>query len=265
MIIIGEKINATRKSVAAAITARDDRHIIQLATEQATAGADYLDVNGGAPRPAEEVKNIEWLIDLVQANTDVPLCIDSANPEAMAAGLARATAKPIVNSVSLEAERLAEFLPIVERHECMVIALCMAEEGMPEGVEQRVERAGKLLEHLTAAGKRPEEIIADPCFVPASAQPESARHVCDAIAEIRKRFGGVHAGGGLTNVSYGLPGRRFVNLAMLATAVYHGMDAAIIDPCAPGMVAAARAGEVLSGADEWCANYIAAYREGRLQ
>lgn len=265
MIVIGERINATRKSVAAAIAGRDAGHIIRLAAEQVSAGADYLDVNAGDPAPAREVENVEWLIDIVQANTDVPLCIDSANPDAVAAGLARAARKPIVNSVSLESERLASFLPIVRRGECMVIALCMADEGMPAGAGDRVERAGRLIDHLTRAGKQPGEIIVDPCFFPASAQPESARHVCEAIAEIRRRFPGVHVGGGLSNVSYGLPGRRFVNLAMLAAAVHHGMDAAIIDPCAPGMVPLALAGEVLSGADEWCANYIAAHRRGRLK
>ncbi len=265
MIIIGERINATRKPVAAAINARDERRIIKLACEQVAAGADYLDVNGGDPKADQEVANIEWLVDLVQAHTEAPLCIDSANARAVEAALASVRRKPIVNSVSLEKERLASFLPLVSAHECMVIALCMADEGPPEGAEQRVRRAGELIEQLTAAGKRADEIIVDPCFFPASAQPQAARDLCQAIAEIRRRHSGVHVGGGLSNVSYGLPSRRHVNLAMLAMAVYHGMDAAIIDPCADGMVAAALAGEVLSGTDEWCANYLAAYRAGKLK
>ena len=93
----------------------------------------------------------------------------------------------------------------------------------------------------------------------------SARQTCQAIAEIRKRFPGVHVGGGVSNVSYGLPGRRFVNLAMLAAAVHSGMDALIIDPCAAGVVPLLVAAEVVSGSDEWCANYIAAHRQGKLQ
>jgi cobalamin-dependent methionine synthase I len=265
MIIIGEKINATRKAVAAAIEARNEAHIIHLATEQVAAGADCLDVNGGDPRPGQEVKNMEWLVELVGSNTNVPLCIDSANAEAVEVALARAARKPIVNSISLESDRLSAFLPVVSRHECMVIALCMGDEGMPQGVDDRVERAGKLIEQLTGAGKRPEEIIIDPCFFPASAQPGSSRQICEAIAEISRRFPRVHVGGGLSNVSYGLPARRFVNLAMLATAVYHGMDAVIIDPCRPGVVPVLLASEVISGADEWCAHYITAHREGKLQ
>jgi len=264
MIIIGEKINATRKAIAAAIQARDQDSIVQAAQDQARAGAHYLDVNGGDPVPEKEVDNIRWLVELVQKHTDLPLCIDSANVEAIEAGLELAKKKPIVNSVSLESDRLERFLSVVARHECMVIALCMSDEGMPADAAQRVERAGRLIARLTEAGKSPEEIIVDPCFLPVSADQGSARAVCEAIACIRRDHPGVHVGGGLSNVSYGLPRRRLVNLAMLAAAVHCGMDAAIIDPCTEGMVPMILAAEVLSGADEWCANYVGAYRAGRL-
>lgn len=265
MIIIGEKINATRKAVAAAIRARDEKYIIAAATEQVQAGADYLDVNAGDPTPEVEVANMQWLVGLVQGNVDVPLCIDSASPQAMAAGLALAEKKAIVNSISLEAERLQAFLPVIADHDCMVIALCMSDEGTPIGAEDRVARAAKLIEHITAAGKRVDEIIVDPCFFPVSAEPGSPRQICQAIAEIRRQFPEVLIGGGLSNVSYGLPQRRLINLAMLAVATCHGMNAAIIDPCAPGIVPMILAAEVISGADQWCAKYVAAHREGKLK
>jgi 5-methyltetrahydrofolate--homocysteine methyltransferase len=265
MIIIGEKINATRKAIAAAIAARDEGHIIGVAREQVAAGADYLDLNGGDPRPSAEVANMEWLVRLVQSHLDVPLCLDSANPQAVEAGLSLAKAKCIVNSISLEKERLERFLPILSQHRCLVVALCMSDEGMPAGAEDRLERAGRLIQHLAAIGKSPDEIIVDPCFLPVSAQPASARELCQAIAAIRARFPGVHVGGGLSNVSYGLPGRKFVNLAMAVSAVYHGMDVAIVDPCTPYLVPLVLAAGVVSGADEWCANYVAAHRQGRLQ
>jgi len=265
MIIIGEKINATRKGIAAAIAAREAQHLIDTAIEQVAAGARYLDVNGGDPKPETETANMEWLTDLIQAHVEVPLCIDSANPQAMEVGLVKAKAKPIVNSISLESHRFESFLPIVSRHECMVIGLCLDDGGMPCGVEDRVERAERLIDQLTGAGKAIDEIIVDPCFYPASAQPESTRHVCQAIAEIRKRHPGVHVGGGLSNVSFGLPARRHVNQAMLAAAIYSGMDVALIDPCTPGTVPLILASEIISGADEWCTNYVAAYREGKIQ
>ncbi|KPK82912.1 MAG: hypothetical protein AMJ81_08875 [Phycisphaerae bacterium SM23_33] len=264
MIIIGEKINATRKSIAAAIQARDGEHIIQVAREQVAAGADYLDLNGGSPQPQAEVENMKWLVELVQAHVEVPLCIDSANPAAIEAGLSLAKAKPIVNSVSLEPGRLESLLPILSARECMVIGLCMSEEGMPTGTDDRLERAGRLVEALTGAGKQMDEIILDPCFLPVSAQPGAGRAVCEAIARIRREFPPVHVGGGLSNVSFGLPQRRLVNLAMVVSAVYCGMDAALIDPGSPMMLPLILAAEVVTGADEWCAQYVAAYRQGRL-
>ena len=264
MIIIGERINATRKTIAAAIAARDEQHIVKVATEQVAAGASYLDINGGDPRQGAEVANMEWLVNLVQANTSVPLCLDSADPEAIEKGLSLVKAKPIVNSVSLEKERLEKFLPVLKRHECMVVALCMADGGMPGGVDDRVDRASRLIEILAGVGRAHDEIIVDPCFMPVSAEPASGKAVCQAVAAIKAKYPQVHIGGGLSNVSYGLPGRKYVNLAMVAAAVYHGMDAAIIDPCTPYMVPLMLAAEVLSGADEWCANYVSAHRQGRL-
>jgi len=264
MLIIGERINATRKAVRAAIERRDEAQIAELATSQAEAGADYIDVNGGDPREGAEAKNMEWLVNLVQAHTDKPIAVDSANPEAVKVGLELARNKPIVNSISLEADRLRAMLPVVADAECMVVALCMADEGTPTGVDDRVSRARDLVAKLTDAGKKPEEIIVDPCFFPVSADPANGKIVCRAIGEIRKALPGVYVGGGLSNCSFGLPQRKLINLAMIVAGVYKGMSAAIVDPCVPGLVPAILAAEVVSGADDWCANYIAAYREGKL-
>jgi len=264
MIIIGEKINATRRSIAAAIEARDGDAILAVAAEQIAAGADYLDLNGGDPDPAQEVENMKWLVELVQGAHDTPLCIDSANPDAIRAGLELAAAKPIVNSVSLEAERMEAFLPIVGEKDCMVVALCMSDEGMPTASGDRLERAGKLIEAITGVGRTIEDIIVDPCFLPVSAQPGSGADVCASIAAIKESWPTVHVGGGLSNASFGLPNRRLVNLAMVTSAVFAGMDAALIDPSSPMMVQMILAAEVVSGADEWCANYVTAFREGKL-
>jgi len=264
MLIIGEKINATRKAVKAAIEQRDEAYIVELATTQAAAGADCIDVNGGDPRPGAEVENIKWLVSLVQAHTDRPIAIDSADPEAIRMGLSLVKAKPIINSISLEAERLETVLPIVAEADCRVIALCMADEGTPSGVDDRVERAKRLIEKLTAAGKKPEEIIVDPCFFRVSSDPNNAKVVCEAIRQIRGAAPGVRVGGGLSNCSFGLPGRKRVNFAMISAAIYNGMNVVIVDPCLAGMVPTILAAEVVSGADEWCANYIAAFRDGKL-
>ena len=260
MIIIGEKINATRKKIAAALEARDADHIVQVAKAQADAGADYIDVNGGDPREGREAENMAWLMELVQAAMDRPVAVDSANPEAVEIGLSMAATKPILNSVSLEADRLGTLMPLVEKHECMVVALLMSDEGTPSRVDDRMASAEELIGHLAAAGKKIDEIIVDPCFLPVSADAASGKVLIEAIAAIRRKWPDVHIGGGLSNISYGLPQRRLVNMAAVAQCIYAGMDAAIIDPCAEGMVGAILAAEAIVGRDDFCMNYVTRMR-----
>jgi 5-methyltetrahydrofolate--homocysteine methyltransferase len=260
MIIIGEKINATRKAIAAALESRNVEAIVQTAREQAQAGADYIDVNGGDPRPGQEAKNMAWLLELVQGCTVLPVSIDSADPEAVDVGLAMAARKPILNSISLEKHRLESLLPIASRRPCLVVALLMSDGGTPCGVEDRLASAEKLVGHLTGAGKKIEEIIVDPCFLPVSADASSGRAVIDAIAAIRRRWPDIHIGGGCSNISYGLPKRRYVNFALLCQAIYHGMDTGLIDPCVPDILGILRAAEAVAGRDEFCMNYVTKMR-----
>jgi len=263
MIIIGEKINATRKGIAAALAARDAEAIKKVAQEQAAAGADYIDVNGGDPRPGQEAKNMAWLVELVQGATDKPVAVDSADPEAAEVGLtvaAKAGRKPILNSISLEKHRLDSLLPLASKHSCMVVALLMSDGGTPCGVDDRVASAEKLIGHLTAAGKKLDELIVDPCFLPVSADQASGRGVVDAIAAIHRRWPEVHIGGGCSNISYGLPKRRFVNFATLCQAIYHGMDTGIIDPTVPDILGLIWAAEAVAGRDEFCMNYVTKMR-----
>jgi len=264
MIIIGEKINATRKAIAAALEARDAAHIRKIAVQQAQAGATHIDVNGGDPRPGREAENMAWLMEVVQGATDLPVAVDTADPQAAKVGLAAAKAKPILNSVSLEAHRLEKMLPIAAERDCMVIALLMSDGGTPCGVDDRLRSAEALLGKLAGAGKKLDEIIVDPCFLPVSAEASSGRMVIDAIARIRANWPDVHIGGGLSNISFGLPQRKVVNLAAVAQCIYAGMDAAIVDPCVPGMVGMMLAAEAVAGRDEFCMNYVMAGREGKL-
>ena len=189
MIIIGEKINATRKTIAAALEQRDAQFIIDTAVSQARAGADYIDVNGGDPRPGAEAENMKWLVDLVQANTDKPLAIDSANPDALDIGLsmARQGSKPILNSISLESDSIDRRLEILAKYDCMVVGLEMSDDGPPSGIEDRVERAAELIEKFQACGKRLSDIIIDPCFFPVSSDTACGRAVIDAIAAIHAK------------------------------------------------------------------------------
>jgi 5-methyltetrahydrofolate--homocysteine methyltransferase len=264
MIVIGEKINATRKSIAEALQNRDADTIVETAKAQADAGADFLDVNGGDPHAGKEAENIAWLIDLVQSNTDVPVAVDTADPEAARKGLELAEKKPILNSISLESERLEPLLPVASERECLVIALLMSDDGPPKEVDDRVANAERLIGKLTDAGKQLDEILVDPCVFPAASDPDSVRKCLDGVAAIRAKWPEVHISLGVSNVSHGLPKRHHVNLALLAQAIFAGADAGIVDPTAPGTMATIYAAEALAGRDEFCMNYVTAAREGKL-
>ncbi|MGI5817203.1 MAG: dihydropteroate synthase [Armatimonadota bacterium] len=265
MIIIGELINGTREPVQRAILSRDAEAIAELAIRQADAGADYIDCNVGMVGAAE-VEQMDWLVRVVAQAVDLPVCIDTANPEAMAAGLDayEGDGRPICNSVTLEGERLERFLPIVAEREVQVVALVMTDDGVPQGVSGRVEAAERLVDALTEAGLAAEAIFIDPVVTPLSVAPEGARVATDAIREISARLAGCHTVCGVSNVSYGLPRRTLLNRVFLCQAIVSGLDSAIVDPLDRGIMSSIYAAEALAGRDEWCAGYLAAYRRGVL-
>lgn len=254
MIIIGEKINATRKEVAGALADKNADLIVKLAKSQAQNGATYLDINGGDP--SKEVQNIEWLIDVVQDNSELPICIDSSNPQAIQAGLKKVKAKPIINSISLEKEKLAQTLPLVKENDCSVIALMMSDDGVPAGVDDRLKRADDLISLLTQSGKKEDEIFIDPCFLAIYSEANAGLDVLESIRQIRKRFPDVHISGGVSNSSFGMPERKWINLAYLLLAMGAGLDAAIIDPCVEGAKELILAAQVILKNDEMGMEYI---------
>ena len=263
MLIVGEKINATRKRIAQACQQRDAELIIQTVSEQVQAGADYIDVNAGLP--GKEVQTMEWLLGLVQTTTDLPLMLDSSDPVAMKKGLELAKTKPVVNSISMEKDRLEQFTPLLKEHDCGVVGLCLSDAGMPSGVEDRLATADTLIEHLTKiCGKKIEDIYLDLCVFPVSAQTRDPMDMALAIEKVMAKYPGLHTIAGLSNVSFGLPARRLLNLSFLTILISRGLDAVICDPNCPGLLATIAAAELLSNRDEFAMNYITAHREGKL-
>ena len=265
MIIIGELINGTREPVGKAIISQDEDAIADLATRQADAGADFIDCNVGMVGAAE-AEQMDWLVRVVADAVEVPPCIDTANPDAMRAGLDawEGDARPICNSITLEKERLESFLPIVAEREVRVVALAMTDDGVPKGVEGRVDAALRLVEALADADVAEEDIFIDPVVTPLSVDPEGARLASDAIRRISTELPDCHTVCGVSNVSYGLPRRTLLNRVFLSQAIISGLDSAILDPLDQGIMSSMYAAEALAGRDEWCAGYLAAYRRGVL-
>ena len=263
MLIVGERINATRKRIGRAVGEQDAEFIGREAVRQVEAGAGMVDVNGGVPGREEEY--LPWLVSVVQDAVDVPLCLDSANPEALALALPLCKNRPMINSVTAEPERLEAVLPLVSEHNTKIIALCLTGSGVPSGVTDRVETASGLIEQITGTGVPQENIYVDPCVFPIGTDTTQGPAILEAIAQISASFPQVHTIGGISNVSFGLPVRKLLNETFLTLAMARGLDAAIIDPTNRQMMAAVTASQALLGNDDYCAEYLQAYRAGKLE
>lgn len=263
MLIVAERINASRKAIRAALERLDAGAIQAEAIAQVQAGAHYIDVNGGT-FPGREPELLCWLVDTVQQVTDQPLCLDSSDPAALAAALPRVRQPaPMLNSITLERERFERMLPLAREFRTKVVALCQG-EGVATTAQQKIDTASRLVERLTAAGIMLADIYVDPLVFPLATDSSSGTAALEAFREIMRRFPGVHTICGLSNVSHGLPARKLINRTFLSTAAAAGLDAAILDPTDRELIAALCAGQAVLGCDEYCLGYLKAFRAGKL-
>lgn len=261
MQIIGEKINGTRKRVGQAIVDRDVNYIQNLARRQAEAGSTWLDVNAGT-HPDREPDDLVWLVNTVQAVVDTPLSLDSANPQALKAAVEIVNRTPMINSISGETQRLTEMLPLAAAHGCPVIALAMDDRGIPEDSATRVEVAHQVLAATRAAGIPDARVYVDALAMTISTNTQSAAIFCDTIRTIHAAYPEVHFTVGLSNISFGLPARSYINRAFLTLALAAGLDCAILDPLDQELRATLLAAELVLGRDDYCLKYVRAYRAG---
>ena len=263
MIIVGEKINTSRKSIEEAVKKQDAAFITKIAQDQAEAGAHYIDVNAGT-FVDQEVDCLCWLVETVQSKVDLPLCLDSPNPKALSQAIKRHKGEPMINSISLEQDRLQSLLPVITSQPCHVVALCMAQTSMPTTVEERVQVGSELINKLTDEGFPLEKIHVDPLVQPVSVDIGMGIATLGAINEIMKKFPGVNTICGLSNISFGLPERHLINRNFLALCISYGLSAAILDPTDKQLMSTLLAVEMLLGRDEYCENFIEAYQDGRI-
>jgi cobalamin-dependent methionine synthase I len=261
MKIIGEKINGTRKRVAKAIADRDADFIKDLAVRQAEAGSTWLDVNAGT-HPDQEPDDLIWLIEIIQPEVTVPLCLDSANPKALAVAVQAVNRTPMINSISGEPERLEKILPLVAEHSCEVIALAMDDKKIPETYEKRLEVIDVVMRATRAAGVPDGKVYVDPLAMTIATANQSAMMACETIRAVKAKYPEVHFSMGLSNISFGLPARKQINRAFLTLAMQAGLDSAILDPLDRELQAAILTTELLLGNDRHCLNYVRASRKG---
>ncbi len=255
--VIGEKINPTgRKKLAEALANRDSEYIRGLATQQVAAGADVLDVNVGAPG-IDEVAVLPEVACMVAQTVDTPLCLDSANREALAAALAVLPGKPLVNSVNGEEASLNRILPVVKEYGAAVIGLTMDDDGIPDTAERRLKVAEKILERAAQLGIPAEDVIIDPLVLTVGANSKAARVTLKTVELVRLEFG-VNISLGASNVSFGMPERHTLNQAFLVLAIGAGATCAITDPMKLSLTI--RAADLLLGRDDRGRRYLGYWR-----
>jgi len=263
MIVVGELINASRQAIAEAIRNQDRAAIQQVARDEAAAGASYIDVNAGVFQD-REAEYMKWLVESVHAATEVPCSIDSPNPKALEAGLSVHQGPALINSISLEPERLEAVTSLVKGTPHRIIALCIDASGIPDTVDERLRRTERLVDHLGKADVPPNRIFIDPLLKAISTSHTEALQFLDAVSAIKQRFPDVHVTCGLSNVSFGLPRRKVLNRVFAMMAIARGLDSAIMNPLDDRMMSNIIAAETLGGRDEWCERYLMAHRAGKL-
>ena len=263
MIIIGEKINGTRKAVARAIREKDATFIRELAKSQAEGGSTYLDVNAGTP-PEREPDDMVWLVNNIQEVSALSLCLDSTNPAALRAGLDAVKHPPMINSVSGEQSRIEGVLPLALEYKTDLILLALDDNGIPETVEERMKIVHKLVGLAVDGGLEASRLHIDPLVTAISTGTENAILTYDMIRAIREAYPNVHITGGASNISFGMPLRPVINRYFMALGIQAGLDSAIIDPNNRELKESIMTAELLMGRDRRCLNFNRAFRAGKI-
>ena len=262
--VIGERINPTgRKKLAEAMMAGDFSGVSADALAQVAAGALVLDVNAGVTAVDPNLTEPPLLaqtIELVQSLVDVPLCIDSSVPAALAAGLAVAKGRPLVNSVTGEEDRLETILPLIKKFNVPVVAISNDESGISYDPDVRFAVARKIVERAADYGIKPADIVVDPLVMPIGALNNAASQVFRLIRRLREELK-VNTTCGASNISFGIPNRRVMNAHFLSMAAAVGMTSAIMNPLHKEDMDAIRAANTLNGFDPDCMAWLRANRD----
>jgi 5-methyltetrahydrofolate--homocysteine methyltransferase len=261
--IVGERINTSRENVNRAVSERDAAYIQEDVKKQVAAGAVYIDVNAGA-RIGHEKEDMQWLLEIIQEAVSIPVSIDSPDPDILEMAYGMTDRPPMINSISLERARFETMIPFLKGRECKIVALCMDDSGMPTSTRDITDRAQRLVQELEAIGIQRENIYIDPLVQPISTSTSNGVMVLEAVREISANLTGVHMICGLSNVSFGLPGRKIINRTFLSMMMSAGLDGAICDPLDRRLMATFKITEMLIGRDDFCAGYLKSYRAGEI-
>ncbi len=265
MIIIGEKINGAIPAVKQAIAERNESLIIDRTLAQAAAGAHFLDC---APSTATDIEyeTMCWLIDVMQGVTDVPLCIDSPDAGLLARILQEGRVKRpgMVNSVNEEGTKCETIFPLIAGTAWEVVGLTCDKDGIPADPQKKVEIAKRIIDKADRFGVALSRLHIDPCVMALATQPSAMEDFIYCIESIHAYAPQVKVTGAISNISFEMPARKYVNRNCMAYAIAAGLDSAIMDPCSEDMMGTIFACEALKMMDKGGRKYNRAYRQGKF-
>jgi len=263
MVIIGEKINATIPSVRSIMQERDREKLSALAESQSKAGADFIDVNVGTGSGSgkDEIAAMQWAVETIQQQLDIPLCIDSADTAVLEAGLEiQKGDKCMINSTKGEQKSMEKLIPLAVKHRAQLVALPMDEKGIPRTVEDRLKVCEKIAMACEQHGFSSNNLFFDPLVLPIATDNKQGRITLDTLTGIKKHFPMAKTVLGLSNVSYGLPQRKRLNAVFLSMAIYAGLDAVVVNPQDKELMNTLRVALALVGKDRHCRRYTRVFR-----
>ncbi|SFB01877.1 5-methyltetrahydrofolate--homocysteine methyltransferase [Acetitomaculum ruminis DSM 5522] len=261
MIVIGEKINGSIPSVGKAIAEKNEELIKDLARKQTEANSTYIDVCASVEEDIE-VETMKWLLDLVQGVTDTPIAVDSPSPDVIVKCLPFCKKEGLVNSVSMEGDKVDKIFPVIADTNWEVVALLCDDTGIPQTAEKRLSVFADLMKKAEEYHIDPSRIHIDPLIEMLCTSEDGIKMVVDVMTEIKRQYPTIHITGAVSNISFNLPARRIVNMAFTVLAMNSGLDSAIFDPLNADLMGLIYATEALLGQDDYCMEYISAYREG---
>lgn len=261
MIIIGEKINGSIPSTAKAIAERDPEFIKNLARIQTAAGVDYIDVCASVENDFE-LETMKWLIDAVQEVTDTPIAVDSPNEQSCIAAMQFCNKPGLFNSVSMEGNKVDIGFTAIADTDWECVALLNSDKGIPKTAKDRLDVFADIMAKAKEYGIAPSRLHIDPLVEMLCTSEDGISMVTDVIREIKKQYPAIHVTGAISNISFNLPARKMVNMGFTVMAMTAGMDSGILDPTNRDLMGIIYATEALMGDDEYCVEYIRAYRQG---
>ncbi len=262
MIIIGEKINGSIPAVAEAIAKRDSEFIKSRAKIQAEAGATFIDCCASVPE-AQEVETLHWMIDCIQEVTDLPVSVDSPSADVLTQAYKFCKRPGLFNSVSGEGDKIDKIFPIMaENKGWQVIALLSDDTGIPKNAVDRLKVFDRIMSKAKEYGIAPSRLHIDPLVEMLCTSENGIATNTEVISSVRKQYPDIHITAAVSNISFNLPVRKMINLGFTVLAMNAGLDSAILDPTNRDMMGLIYATEALLGEDDYCMEYISAYREG---